>query len=156
MKEGAEFKRDIDDVVISLNSAFRDADVDIKVVEITFAKEQIVIGIPQIESLEKELSDVKHEEEFGLGRYLATVTVRRAGREIPYIVRFYLTSDKKLSIEYSIDNGATLVDMEEADKPELRERVVKTIKETLPWVVLVVRVILSTFGYTPGNPLKGA
>lgn len=133
-----------------LNSLFETAGINISVVELTFFKEQVVIGFPQIESLENELIAVESFEDFELGaRYIALGVLASSGRHIPIHVRFYLTSEGKLEQEYFEDNGVTLVNSKEFEKPEPWKEV---IKFAVPWTPIIIRLILSHFGIISGNP----
>lgn len=136
--------RDIQHWVDVLNSLFKRARIDVRIVELTFAKEQIVIGRPQTESLEDELKPMEAAEEFALGgRYAATAILFSGGREIPTFTRFYLTSDGRCNFEDNVDNGATVLNEEEAERPELRDKVVKTIQSALPWIEFAIKQILA-------------
>ena len=130
-----------------LNSFFGKAKIAVRISELTSRKEQVVIGFPQIESLESELTLVKTEEDFTpTARYLATATIKSQGHKIPTLIRFYLTSDGKLTVEDSTDDGASLVSIEEAKSPELQEKVVPIIIAALPWLEFAVKLVLSALG----------
>lgn len=133
-----------------LNSVFETAKFNITIIELAFFKEQVVIGFPQAESLENELKSIETAEGFELGaRYILLTVLASNGRRIPVYVRFYLTSDGKLIKEDFGDNGVTLFDGEEIEKPETWKKVIDYV---VPWGPIIVRLILSYFGIIAGDP----
>ncbi len=133
------------DIIVIINSLLKTAKVDISIVELGCYKEQVVIGFPQVESLESELKTVETSDDCESGaRYLLLATLASSGRLVPIHVRFYLTSNGKLLIEDSGDNGVTLANPEEINQPK---RWKKVIENTTSWGPIIVRLILSYFGY---------
>ena len=57
----------VKDTVELLNGIFRVGGIDITILELRFAREEVVIGFPQEESLEKELRTVDKREDFENG-----------------------------------------------------------------------------------------
>lgn len=126
-----------------LNSSFNTAKFGIEIVELRFYKEEVVIGSPQIESLENELKEVESVDEFVLAaRYLAEITIRRENRLIPSYVRFYLTSNGGILIEDTKDNGTELVNEDEFNEPTKWKKI---ITYAFPFAVIIVRFILKVF-----------
>jgi len=122
LASGEEYKvqaatvRDAKDL---LNSLLTTAKIDVKVVEIVLCKEEVVIGDPQIEDYESELEAVDKRDGIERGaRYLAAATVATEGRQVQVYTRFYLTSDGGLKIERCHADSVTIVQTEEANKPE--------------------------------------
>lgn len=128
-----------------LNSVFSTAKIDVKIVEIAICKEEVVIGLPQVEDYESELKTVEKRENIEQGaRYLALATIATEARQVRTYTRFYLTSDGRLEIEECHDDEVTIVQVEEAKKPELWKGAIET---AVRWAELIVRLILSLFGY---------
>jgi hypothetical protein len=120
----------IEDIVRLLNSFFRSARIDARISDFYLAREEVVIGFPeQIESFEKELKDIKLEEEAQrAGRYVARVVVFSSGREVTSIVRFYKKVDGDLIIEDAFDNEVTLGERETIGKSKRWEQVAQFCK----------------------------
>lgn len=132
-------------IIVLINSLLKTAKANVSIVELDCYKEQIVIGFPQVESLESELKTVETSDECESGaRYLMLATLASGGHLVPIYVRFYLTSNGKLIIEDSGDDGITLANPEEFNQPE---RWKKIIENTASWGSIIVRLILSYFGY---------
>ncbi len=73
----------IRDFIPILNSFFEMTKANVKIIELAFFKEQVVIGFPQVESLENELGDVERVEDFELGaRYIALGVLASNGRHV--------------------------------------------------------------------------
>lgn len=117
----------LEDVLRLLNSFFRTARIDVRIVDFCLAREEIVIGFTeQIESFENELKDIKQEE--GLrqpGRYMANVRLISSGREVTNLARFYKKADGSLLIEDIRNEEITLSEEEEINKPSRWKAVAK-------------------------------
>ena len=141
----------LQDIITIINSLFKTAGTGINIVELGCYKEQVVVGFPQIESLENELVSVGTLDDCEVGaRYLLLATLASSsGRLVSIYVRYYLTTDGKILIEDYSDNGTTLSDTDQINRPE---RWKKVIDEGVSWGPVIVRLILSYLGFTTDNP----
>lgn len=137
-------------IIPILNSFFKAAKADVQIVEFSCYKEQVVIGYPQIESLESELKLVDTVDDCEPGaRYIAFATLISSSRTVSIYVRFYLGLEGKLRMEDFGDNGVTLVDAEEIkNKSGLWKKVIDYV---VPWGPVIIKMILTYFGNVPAN-----
>ena len=134
--------RDAQDLI---NSLFSTAKIDVRIIEIAICKEEVVIGSPQVEDYEHELKTVDKREDIKQGaRYLALATIATEARQVRTYTRFYLTSDGKVEIEECHDDEVTVVQPEEAQKPELWKGAIET---AVHWAELIIRLVLSLLGH---------
>lgn len=142
--------RDVQDL---LNSLFHTANIDVTIIAIDILKEEVVIGFPQVEDLEHELKTIEKRESIERGaRYLVLATIATEARQVRTYTRFYLTSDGKLIIEDCRDDEVTIVQAEEAKKPELWKGAIETASR---WAPLIIKLILSIFGIISDDPQEG-
>lgn len=128
-----------------LNSLFNTANIDVKIIEITICKEEVVIGFPQVEDYEHELKTVDKRDGIEKGaRYLAAATIATESRQVQVYIRFYLTSEGSLKIEDCRDDNVTIVEKEEADKPD---RWKGPIGVAVRWGPTIIQVILTLLGH---------
>lgn len=130
----------IEEVVRLLNSFFRRAEIDVRIVDFCSAREEIVIGFTeQIESYENELKDIERGEDFSQsGRYIAFVRLISGGREVANIARFYKRVDGSLVIEDTCDQEITLNEEGEINKPKPWEKIGKFTQSITEVIVKTV------------------
>lgn len=143
--------RFIRDIVPVLNSVFKTAKIEIQIVDLSFYKEEIVVGFPQVESLEREIQVVEEVGDCELGaRYIVYANLLNKARIVSVYVRFYITSDGKLIIEDFGDNGVTLADPDEIkDKSGVWKQV---LDYAIPWGPVIVKLALSYFNILDDVP----
>ena len=127
-----------------LNSLFKTAKIDVNVIEIIIAKEEVVIAYDQVEDYEHELRDVEKRDDFDRGaRYLAAATIATEARQVQVYIRFYLTTKGDLRIEQCLDDSVTIVDVDEADRPE---RWRTSVDDALRWGPVIIKIIFTLLG----------
>lgn len=134
--------RDATDI---LNSLLATAKIDVRVIEISICKEEVTIGYPQVETYESELAEVDKRDGIERGaRYLAAAVVATEGRQVQVYTRFYLTSDGSAKIEQCHADNVTIVQNEEAKKPDLWRGALEAAER---WGPTIVNIILSLLGH---------
>ena len=129
-----------------LNSLLRTAGIDVSIIELVIAREEIVIGQPQIEDYEEEVKSVDARDGIEKSaRYLAAATIATENRHVQVYIVFYLTSKGSLKIEDCNGDNVTVVGNEEAEKPGRWKGAVDTAER---WAPNIVRIILQLLGHS--------
>lgn len=129
-----------------LNSFFSTAKIGIIIDELVILKEEVVVGFPPVEALEKELRTIEWVRDLVRGgRYMMFAVIISEGRSVPVYVRFYISLAGKLTIEDSGDNGASLQSEKEFEEPQLWKKV---IEQVTSWGPVITKLILTYFGIT--------
>ncbi len=134
--------RDAQDI---LNSLFRTAKIDINVIQLVIAKEEVVIAYKQIEDYEHELRTVEKRDGIERGaRYLAAATIATEARQVQVYIRFYLTTNGELKIEECQDDNVTVVSADEASETERWKPVAENAQR---WGPVIIQVVLQLLGH---------
>jgi len=135
----------IEDAIRILNSVFRTAKIDARIVSFSLAREEVVIGFPQqVESFENELTDVEGAEDLRVAaRYIAVAEINTRGRITTALGRFYLRTDGKVVIEDASDQSITLINEQEAGKRKQWQQIGRFLRAIMDSIIkALVEIVL--------------
>lgn len=122
-----------------VNQVLSTLDLALWVREAAVYKEQVVIGYPQVEDYDKELSPIETSDDVeSSARYLAELKVISHGREVVIYVRCYLTSRGEFREEESHDDNLASEEGDEVDKPGVWQRCVQEANRWGPTVANIM------------------